>query len=317
MLSLFRNREFLFILSLFLGLVEGQFARYTAPLVLPLLGLVMVLSTMLISGRDFRPLRTVAAPALWGIVMNYVLLSTVLLVTAALLIRDPELWTGCVILAAVPPAVAVIPFTDFLEGNRSYALMGTMGAYLAGLLLMPAIAVLFLGSSVIQPTRLLAIIASLILAPLFLSRLALWLGWDRWIEPRKGMITNWSFFVVTYTIVGLNRDMIMGDPAGLVPVALVALVTILCLGFILEYGARLLGINPRTWKALIFLGTLKNYGLAGGVSLSLFSTRTALPATVSVVFMIVYIVLLQLRVRLGRIKKKIEAEVLTDDENNI
>ncbi len=287
------------VLALVLGVVEGKTSRYTAPLVLPLLGIVMTLSTLLISGRELRSLRTLMAPALWGIVMNYVILSGATLVTAALIIRDQDLWTGFVILAAVPPAVAVIPFTDFLRGDRSYALIGTAGAYLAGLFFMPGIAVVFLGSAVVQPTRLVSIIISLIVAPFLVSRLLLWLKWDRRIQPLKGPITNWCFFVVTYTIVGSNRPIILGNPLGLVPVLVVAVFTIICLGLIVEYSARFMRVNAGTWRALMFLGTLKNYGLAGGVSLTLFGTETALPATMSVVVMVIYVVLLQLRARVS------------------
>ncbi len=43
----------------------------------------------------------------------------------------------------------------------------------------------------------------------------------------------------------------------------------------------------------MLLGTLKNYGLAGGLALSFFDTKTALPSTVSVVFMIIYIIWLE------------------------
>ncbi|MEJ2587812.1 MAG: hypothetical protein P8165_09600 [Deltaproteobacteria bacterium] len=296
---IFTNREFLLVLSLVLGLVQGQASMYTVPLVLPILGVIMTLSTMMISGRELRSLRTLMAPFLWGIVMNYLILSGATLATAAWLIEDPELWRGFVILAAVPPAVAVIPFTDFLRGNHSYALIGTTGAYLAGLLLMPAIAVAFLGSAVVQPARLVFIILSLIVGPFLISRLILWLSWDRWIQPLKGSITNWCFFVVTYTIVGSNRHVILSNPLGLMPVLAVAVITIICLGFMVEYGARFLKVGSATWRALIFLGTLKNYGLAGGVSLTLFNTKTALPATVGVIVMVLYVVLLQLRARMN------------------
>jgi len=296
---IFTNREFLLVLSLVLGLVQGQASMYTVPLVLPILAVIMTLSTMMISGRELRSLRTLMAPFLWGIVMNYLILSGATLATAAWLIEDPELWRGFVILAAVPPAVAVIPFTDFLRGNHSYALIGTTGAYLAGLLLMPAIAVAFLGSAVVQPARLVFTILSLIVGPFLISRLILWLSWDRWIQPLKGSITNWCFFVVTYTIVGSNRHVILSNPLGLMPVLAVAVITIICLGFMVEYGARFLKVGSATWRALIFLGTLKNYGLAGGVSLTLFNTKTALPATVGVIVMVLYVVLLQLRARMN------------------
>jgi BASS family bile acid:Na+ symporter len=52
----------------------------------------------------------------------------------------------------------------------------------------------------------------------------------------------------------------------------------------------LFSIDPKTLTSLILLGTLKNYGLAGGLALTLFSKQTAIPATVSVIFMIVYII---------------------------
>jgi bile acid:Na+ symporter, BASS family len=45
----------------------------------------------------------------------------------------------------------------------------------------------------------------------------------------------------------------------------------------------------------VLLGTLKNYGLAGGLALSFFDTKTALPSTVSVVFMIIYIIWLEFK----------------------
>jgi BASS family bile acid:Na+ symporter len=40
----------------------------------------------------------------------------------------------------------------------------------------------------------------------------------------------------------------------------------------------------------VLLGTLKNYGLAGGISLAFFGNDSALPAAVSTVFMIIYVI---------------------------
>lgn len=45
---------------------------------------------------------------------------------------------------------------------------------------------------------------------------------------------------------------------------------------------------------LVLLGTLKNFGLAGGLALTLSSRQSAMPATVSSVFMIVYIIYLDI-----------------------
>ncbi len=62
------------------------------------------------------------------------------------------------------------------------------------------------------------------------------------------------------------------------------------LGLVIEKLGGVFRIDPKTLTSLILLGTLKNYGLAGGLALALFNKWTAVPATVSVIFMIVYII---------------------------
>jgi BASS family bile acid:Na+ symporter len=56
-------------------------------------------------------------------------------------------------------------------------------------------------------------------------------------------------------------------------------------------------IDPDRIPSLVLLGTLKNYGLAAGLSLALFSKQTAIPATVSVFFLIAYIIWLGFKKR--------------------
>jgi BASS family bile acid:Na+ symporter len=155
---------------------------------------------------------------------------------------------------------------------------------------MPLIALGFLGSGFVQPLKLFIIMFELIIAPLILSRILIWTNMARRIEPYKGTITNWSFFIVSYTIVGLSRGIFLGHPLSLVPVALIAVASTFFLGLVIEKLGGVLRIDPKTLTSLILLGTLKNYGLAGGLALALFSKWTAVPATVSVIFMIVYII---------------------------
>ena len=283
------------LLALALGVFLGHGAVWTRPFVLPVLALVMTLSTMAVSSQIFRSPRSLVIPALVGNLMSYLVLTGMLLGIAGLLIEDTSLWKGFVILAAVPPAIAVIPFSEFLKGNHSYALIGTMGAYLGGLILMPLIALLFIGTSFIDPLKILVVMIELIVIPLVLSRILLWTRADRWIEGIKGTLTNWSFFVVTYTIVGLNRDLILNDPLSLLPVALIAVASTFLLGYLVELAGKVLKIDPKITITLVLLGTLKNYGLAGGVALMIFDKQTAVPATVSTIFMIVYIAWLSVK----------------------
>ncbi|MDD3580036.1 MAG: hypothetical protein PHW74_03320 [Desulfobacca sp.] len=287
---LWRNRDFLMLLALTLGLGAGQGAAWTEVLVLPALAVVMTLSTMGVPGQVFRSPRALIYPILVGLALNFVVLGGLLLGLNLLLIGDDALSQGFVLLVAVPPAVAVIPFTSLLHGNSTFSLIATIGAYLGALIITPLIAVALLGTAFIHPVKLILVLIELILIPLIVSRLLLWSGLSGRLEPIKGAITNWSFFLITYTIVGLNQELFLRQPLTLLPVALIALASTFILGTVIDRLARLAGVEPPTITSLMLLGTLKNYALAGGLALTLFSQQTAVPAAVSTIFMIVYII---------------------------
>ena len=280
-----------------MGLFVDHGAEWTRPLVLPALGWVMTLSIMGVSGRTFKAPGSIIFQALIGTVVSYGVLSTVILAMAALLVNDRELWFGFVIVAAVPPAVAVIPFTDFLKGDRSYGLFGTTGAYLTGLLLMPIMAMLFLETDIAEPSSILMIVLELIVGPFVVSRIFIRARLEKKIDLFKGPMTNWSFFLVVYTVVGLNQEHIVQNPAGVLPVVVIAASTTFLLGFFLEKICAFFNIEAAVTKSVVLLGTLKNYGMAAGISLALFSRETALPATVSTIFMIMYFIWLNYKTK--------------------
>lgn len=285
-----RNRDFILVSSVGCGLLLGRWSSWTQPLVLPALAVVMTLSTMGVRSEMLRSPRELWRPALAGLFLNYLMLGGVLLGLSFLLIREPAMKDGFVLLVAVPPAIAVIPFTDFLRGNTTFSLLATVACYLGALIITPLIALAFLGTSHIEPRSLVMVIAELIALPLLISRILLWTSLASRLEPIKGAITNWSFFVLTYTIVGLNQELFLQRPFTLAPVAVIALISTFLLGAGIERVGRSRRIDRSTLTSLVLLGTLKNYGIAGGLALALFSKKTAIPATVSTVFMIVYII---------------------------
>jgi bile acid:Na+ symporter, BASS family len=296
MKGFWRNRDVILFLALALGLSAGQFAAYTEPLVLPALGLVMTLSVLEVHISIFRSPRFFVWPALSGTVFSFLLLGGLLVGLSRLFIQDQEIVNGFVILATVPPAVAVIPFTSILHGDKVFSLLGTVGCYLSALILTPLLALLFLeGGTLVQPYTIAVIVGELILLPLLLSWLLQWLNWAVKIEPFKGALTNWSFFLITYTIVGLNRQLFLHQPLSLLPVVGIALFSTFIWGEIIERFCRWRGLEEPVIVSLVLLGTLKNYGLSGGLALSLFSTQTSVPSAVSTVFMIIYIIWLNLK----------------------
>ena len=286
--------------ALLIGLSWGKGARWTEPMTLPALAIVMTLSTIGLPASTFRSYRSLLTPAITGIVMNYLVLGIALLVLNAILIQDEALRMGFILIAAVPPAVAVIPFTFFLKGDETLSLIGTAGAYLGALILMPVSALLFLGPGFVDATKLAIIMLELILFPVIVSRLLLRTGLVPRLYSIRGPVTNWSFFLLTYTIVGLNRDLILGQPLSLFPVVVVALASTFLLGWGIEKAGTLLHLPEKVLTSLVLLGTLKNYGLAGGLALALFSKKTSVPATVSAVFMIVYVIWLEFKLKENR-----------------
>ena len=292
-----RSRNFILLLAAIFGLILPQGSRWTEILTLPALAVIMSLSTMGVSGKVLRSPKSLIVPAVSGILMSYVVLAGFILGTSAVFIHDEAIRKGFIILAVVPPAIAIIPFTDQLNGNSTYSLIGTTGAYLAGLIIIPLMVFQFLGSSSFDLASVPMIIALLIIVPLAVSRILLWKRVAGRIEPIKGPITNWSFFIVFYTIVGLNHDIFIGQPLRLVPVAAIAIASTFFLGLIIDLAGRLLKIDPEITTSLVLMGTLKNYGLAGGLALAFFGKQTALPSTVSTIFMFIYIIWLGFKVR--------------------
>ena len=295
MLRLLGNRNVIFSLAVVLGLALPHPAQWTALAMMPALALVMTLATLNVPNHYFFNPRAILAPSLAGIMMTYVVLGGVILTASALLIRDPNLWIGFALIAAVPPAVAVIPFTVILEGDLSWTLSGTVASYLAALLIMPLVFLVLLGTTFADPYKLIRIMLLLIVLPLIVSRLILYWNWAGRIEPFRGLLTDWGFFIVLYSMIGVNRDLIFSQPMMIAPVALVVLFSTFGLGAVVEKAGVFLKKDPQRNVSLVLLGTLKNQGIAGGLAIALFEKEAALPSAVYSVFMIVYVLWLDLR----------------------
>jgi BASS family bile acid:Na+ symporter len=297
MIRLLNNRNFVFILSITFGLVLPQAAEWTKILMMPALAMVMTLATINVPNDYFLNPRSIVKPSLAGILMTYLILSGTILLLSALLIHDNNLWIGFVLIAAVPPAVAVIPFTAILEGNISNTLSGTVASYLAALLIMPLMFWIFIGTSFDDPYKLVRIMLLLIVLPLVLSRLILYFNWQDRIAPVRGLLTDWGFFIVLYSIIGVNRDLIFSRPLTIVPIAGVVFVTTFVLGWAIQTTGVLFKIDKKNIISLVLQGTLKNQGIAGGLAIVLFEKEAALPSAIYSIFMILYIMWLDWRTR--------------------
>lgn len=295
-----RDRNIILTLALALGFIVGQGAQLTSNLVLPALAFVMMLSTTSVTGNLFRSPKTLFAPIFAGIALNYVVLGGLKILLGTLFLPEGPLRTGFIILAAVPPAVGIIPFTGFLDGDVDFSLIGCLTCYLGAFVATPLILFTFLGLSAGFQVTLFTTMFQLIIIPLVLSRILVYTGVASKIAPIKGTLLNWSFFLVVYTVVGLNREVFLSQPSSLIPAAAITFVTTFLLGYLIERVGRMLRIDSKKIISLVLLGTSKNAGFAAGLALILFSRQSAIPSTLQTITMLSYIIFLDLKLRRKR-----------------
>ena len=279
-----------------LGLILGPaVARRLEPLTLPALGLLITLAATEVSkhGREVMEATGLALLA------SYVVSSGSILLFARLITPEPELFAGYVLVAASPPAASALAFCITLKGDVALSLVGTVGAYLASIFIAPLLALLIVGPGIVRPEQLFRTLLTLILIPLAVSRRLR----NRRLLPavrrvREPLIA-WSFALVIFVVVGVNRDVFFREPLLVLRVAVVALLSTFAIGDLVDWGLRRWGVHRRRRVSLILLSSLKNSGFAAAVALALVSQLAALPGAVMSVVEALYI--LWLSAQVGRL----------------
>jgi len=284
------NRNSIFLLALALAMTLPGGVHYTRPVMLVFLGIVMTVSMLGIGNELWqKPARAVVYAAV-GLGVTYLILGGLTIALTAMFIDNPDFRIGFFLIAAAPPAVAVMPFTDIFRGNRTLTLTAILAGYAAAFITLPLMSFFLSGESLVDLERLLVVIAGLIVAPFLVSRVIRRTGLDRHLESYRGPITNWSFFVVMYTIVAVNRDVFLEHAGALLPVVLVSISVTFVLGLVVYFIAAKGGAGYENGVSMTLLSTLKNYALAGGIALTFLSDTSALPAAVQTGVMILYFI---------------------------
>lgn len=267
-LGLLRNSSIIFTLAVVFGLGFPGPAHYIEPLLTPALLTMMVFSMVEIDLSIVGDIKG----AMIGFGLNYILLSGFILVLSSNL-GDEGLRQGFVVMAAVPPAVAVLPLTKLLDGDSPMSLYSEAICYLASLILMPGIIFAFTSRTGVSLSYISEIALLLILLPAIASRFLRGRSLDT-VPP-----INMGFFLVTYAVVGLNSQAIFGDMSS---VALIAIARTFIIGGIVYICSRLAGVVVQKRISYTLFASFKNLGMAAAVSLVLFGPRAGIPAAVCI-----------------------------------
>lgn len=290
LLGLLRNRNLLLVAALVLGLVVGTRAYRLASFSLPALGLAMTVSLTGVVASDLGSWRRVARATVLSMLLTYLVNGALTLMLARLLVRDADLWLGFILLAGTPSGIAVIPFSYILGGDTALALIGSLGAYLSAIVIMPLTAALLAGSAQVSPTKLVITLVQLVLVPLALSRLINASALKPIIERWRGTIVNWTFALVIFIVIALNRDSLWRQPQILLFLGLIGLATNFGLSVVLERVLKELHFGRAQRVTGVMMGTIKNTSLTAATALALFGERVSLPAAVVSVTNVLYLI---------------------------
>jgi BASS family bile acid:Na+ symporter len=274
------HRNFILPLAFVLGLSCPQLAEWTKSLTIPALALVMTVSIVQIPTRQILKWQSLVKPLAVGVLFNYLFLGSLLLISSRWFIRSEVIRVGMILVASAPPGIAVIPFTSLLGGNLILSLLALFGTYLSAFLIMPSLIFSLTGAEGFPISRLFLALVELIILPVLFSRLLLFKDFYKSVLAWKGTIVNWGFFVVIFTVIGLNQKTFLTQPDILIKISLIALITAF-LGFILlNILLKKMGINQKDRISMLLLGTIKNSGFAAAIALTLFDRMTSIPAAI-------------------------------------
>ncbi|MDH4122714.1 MAG: hypothetical protein OEV21_01305, partial [Thermoplasmata archaeon] len=225
---------------------------------------------------------------LLSILLNYALLTGLILVMT-LFFSDESLIAGWVLMAAVPSAVAVVPFTYMLKGDTRLSLMGTTSIYLLSLVLAPLITLVFLGQE-IDRFRLIYTIVLMILIPIGISQLP---QLRRIGTGLKTPMINACFAVLVFAMTGANREAFGEDPSMVAWVAVACLTRTFIVGLVVLYLLKFTKMPVEKKTTLVLFSSYKNLGLTAAIAMALIGYEAAIPATICIPFEIFWLVALK------------------------
>lgn len=272
-------------LGLSLGIALGGFPFLTKEISMVALAVLMTLSLSNVKLAETRS-RGHAKDAAVALALNYGMLTAVILLLGSLFPKD--LWWGWVLMAAAPSAVSVVPFTTIMGGRTSKALFSTAVNYIVALALMPIISLALIGSAVSIDSLVVSLLF-LIVLPMALSRFVA----RAEIGKRTASVAmNISFAVLIFAVAGANREAFFEEPWIVLMVSVASMVRTFGTGLGTEYFLRARGTPKQERIPNVLFASYKNLGLTATLAIALFEPVVAVPATICIVFEVVWVIFL-------------------------
>ncbi len=297
-INLLRNRNFVLILAVFMGLVLGDYAGDIKAYTTYVLAIVMTFSMTNIRTSSLFPLQALVKPMLIGMLLNYLVYALVMIGLAYVLIDDKELFYGFVVIATTPPGVAIIPFSYILKGDVEYSIKGVLGAFLCTVFITPFAVGWITGNDGIASWDLFLLMVKTIVIPLIISRFLLMPAPFKLVDKVRGKVVDWGFALLIFIAVGLNRQVFFSEPSILLRIGVILFLTHFALGMIYERLAIILKRDAVKVMSENLLLTIKSSGFAVVTAITLFGQKAAIPTAGLAIFVLLYLLFLSFRLEL-------------------
>ena len=254
-------------IAIILGMAIGGFPAYGNEIATICLILAMTIS---IADMPLKiDIKKEVRGFFYAFLLNYVFLSSLILLMGFL---TKKYWEGFVVMASAPPAIAIVPISSILKGEKDI-IFSIIFLYLVSIFLMPLMIFIFLAKE-INFTPLIKNIFLLILLPILLSR----------IFPKSDRMPSILLFFVIFAIVGENREFILQSPSILLVLCLVMTIRTFGIAKIVRIISKKFGIENRRSINYALFSSFKNEGLTMLIASSLFGYEAAIPSIVALIF---------------------------------
>jgi BASS family bile acid:Na+ symporter len=274
------------MVALIVGLAFGGLPAYGSEITLLAFMVAMTLSFEQVELRGF-PIKKEGRNFLVAFLVNYSFMS---LATLYIGLMFPQyLWPGFVVMASVPPAVAVVAVTRIMGGNVRFSFFSIFMLYICSLALTPLI-ILVLAGEGIDIMEIVRTVVLFIMAPLVLSRVV-----KRMAPPVKvtNPIIKISYFIIIFSSVGGNKQFLFAEWRLLVALCIALFMHTFGLGLFVKFAADSADIPKNDQIPLLLMAGTKNNAYAIILALAVFPAVAAIPAAVALIFEMLWIVALE------------------------
>lgn len=303
LVKLILNRNVILVMAVILGFLIGDLAVHLKAYTIYILAITMVMSTTGISTKALFPLQKLVKPFLIGTFLNYIVFGIVIIGLAWLLFPEIDIFVGFVVIAAAPPGVAVIPFTEILDGDINFAIIGVFGAFLASIFIAPAMIGLFPGGENVNTLHLFILMVELIIIPIVLSRFLLHPKVFGVVKKIRGKVVDYGFALIIFTAVGMNKDILFNDYRILINSLIILISGTFILGSAFEFFAKKTGMKEKLITPHTLLLTIKSSGFSVVTAMALFGEKAAIPSAVLAIIVLLYLLFLSIRSGIKKEKK--------------